>query len=440
MAKNNNLTDFLTDVADAIRAKKGTTSKINPQNFSSEIASIEGGGGAVERTDAAPKDITYYDYDGAILYAYTFEEYLSKGLGYQPELPKRKGLRAQSWTSLPYIMMSAPTARVHFELGASYITDDGKTRLYIRIADIGRMTIPLYFTQTVSNGVTIDWGDGSSVETVSGTGNRNTSHIYANAGDYIITLNVADDCTMSLGRNTSYFVLGSVNDKQNRGVLRRVEIGKNVTQILTGAFYYCYNLETITIPRGVNTIGSSAFRYCYSLKHLTLPEGCKTLNSYCFADCTSLASVVLPTTLTSISGYAFYYCYALSSVSLTSINEVGQYAFINCYGLARVSFDSNDVSFQSYVFRNCLSLTHIRVACDYLSASAFESCTFMAIYDFSGCQDIPTLSSTNVFNSIPSDCKMVVPDSLYDSWIKATNWSTYASYIITKSEYDAQNA
>lgn len=45
MAKTDNLTDFLTDVADAIREKKGTTDPINPQDFSAEIASIEGGGG-----------------------------------------------------------------------------------------------------------------------------------------------------------------------------------------------------------------------------------------------------------------------------------------------------------------------------------------------------------------------------------------------------------
>ena len=44
MAKNDNLKDFLTDVADAIRAKKGTSDKINPQDFSAEIASIQGGG------------------------------------------------------------------------------------------------------------------------------------------------------------------------------------------------------------------------------------------------------------------------------------------------------------------------------------------------------------------------------------------------------------
>lgn len=41
MSKSDNLTDFLTDVADAIRKKKGTTDLINPQDFSSEIASIQ---------------------------------------------------------------------------------------------------------------------------------------------------------------------------------------------------------------------------------------------------------------------------------------------------------------------------------------------------------------------------------------------------------------
>jgi len=45
MAKNDNLKDFLTDVANAIREKKGTTDLINPQDFAAEIASIQSGGG-----------------------------------------------------------------------------------------------------------------------------------------------------------------------------------------------------------------------------------------------------------------------------------------------------------------------------------------------------------------------------------------------------------
>lgn len=40
MSKSNNLTDFLTDIASAIRSKKGTSAKINPQNFSFEISDM----------------------------------------------------------------------------------------------------------------------------------------------------------------------------------------------------------------------------------------------------------------------------------------------------------------------------------------------------------------------------------------------------------------
>ena len=46
MAKNNNLGDYLKDIADAIREKKGTTEPINAQDFASEISTIEGGGDA----------------------------------------------------------------------------------------------------------------------------------------------------------------------------------------------------------------------------------------------------------------------------------------------------------------------------------------------------------------------------------------------------------
>lgn len=43
MAKNNNLTDFLTDVANAIREKDGSTGTINPQDFSDKIKAIQTG-------------------------------------------------------------------------------------------------------------------------------------------------------------------------------------------------------------------------------------------------------------------------------------------------------------------------------------------------------------------------------------------------------------
>jgi hypothetical protein len=50
MAKDNNLGDFLTEIANAIRAKKGSSESINAQDFANEIASIEGGGSSNDTT------------------------------------------------------------------------------------------------------------------------------------------------------------------------------------------------------------------------------------------------------------------------------------------------------------------------------------------------------------------------------------------------------
>ena len=69
MANTNNLTDFLTDVADAIRAKKGTTGTINPQDFSDEIASISTGTDTSDATATAAdilKDKTAYVATGKV--------------------------------------------------------------------------------------------------------------------------------------------------------------------------------------------------------------------------------------------------------------------------------------------------------------------------------------------------------------------------------------
>ena len=244
MAKNDNLTDFLTDVANAIRAKKGISGKINPQNFSSEIASISTGSGGGDAPTPSPSE---------------------------PLFP---------------------------------VIGDGKTYLYIKIAEKGRMTVPLYFSQTVANGVNIDWGDGSASQSLSGTGNRNTTHVYAVPGDYVISLSPVDGCTLGLGRDSSsYCVLGSTS---NNGLV------------------YCNMLQGVEIGDNVASIGN----------------------------------------------YAFYYCYG------------------------------------------------------------------MAIYDFSQCLSVPTLAATNAFSNIAYDCKMVIPDALFDEWSTATNWSTYASKMVKASEFN----
>lgn len=57
MARTDNLNNFLTDVADAIRQKKGDSSKILAKDFDTEIANLSGGG---EAPAYAPRSISFY--------------------------------------------------------------------------------------------------------------------------------------------------------------------------------------------------------------------------------------------------------------------------------------------------------------------------------------------------------------------------------------------
>lgn len=61
MATNNNLQDFLTDIANAIRTKTGTTNPINAQDFSAKISSIQtsGGGNTLKNLLDATKSAKY---------------------------------------------------------------------------------------------------------------------------------------------------------------------------------------------------------------------------------------------------------------------------------------------------------------------------------------------------------------------------------------------
>ena len=400
-----NTTD-LTKVASAIREKGGTTAQlVYPDGFVTAIQAIQTGGSS---TPGAPGDITFYDYDGTIVTSWTLSELATKTA--LPDYPSHEGLTCQGWN---WSLAGLKTTNRKMNVGAMYITDDGATRLHIRIATVGRMTVPLYIGQTVANGVSIDWGDGSAAETLSGTGNVNTSHTYAEPGDYIISLMPQDGCTLSFGDGSnSNCVMGSTgnNNRVYCNMLQEVYVGKNVTTIGSYAFYNCYSLASVTIPDGVTTIGSYAFYNCYSLASVTIPDEVTSINNNAFYDCYSIESVTIPDSVTSIYNFSFYNCYSLASVTIPDgVTSIRNSTFYNCYSLASVTIPDGVTSINNNAFGNCYGIRY---------------------YDFSACTAVPALSNTNAFNKIPSDCQMLIPAALYDEWSTATNWVTYASYMV----------
>lgn len=409
MAKNNNLKDFLTDIANAIRAKKGTTEEINPQDFSSEIESIKSGGGAV--VSASISDVNFYDYDGTILHSYTKEQFLA--LSAMPELPTREGLICQGWNWTFNDAKEHVADLSKLNIGAMYITDDGDTRLYIRIATEGRMKVPLYWSQTVANGVSIDWGDGSAIQTFTGTNNKNTTHTYAKPGDYVIRLKVAKGCTLGFGANSSsYCVMGSTNTSYRvyTNMLQKVEIGSNVTNISNYAFYVCSSLASVSIPSSVTNIGNYAFANCGSLALVNIPSSVTSIGNYAFYGCSSLISISVPNSVISIGSSAFYNCSSMTSIILPDrIETLNDNIFYNCYSIASISIPSSVTS---------------------IGANAFGYCYSMAFYDFTKHTSVPTLAAQTAFNRIPSDCVIKVPMSLLSDWESTTNWSAFDIEIV----------
>ena len=234
MAKNNNLKDFVTGVAGAIREKKGTTELINPQDFESEIRTIQTGTDTSDAT-AVADDIrlgkTAYGADGKMTgtiadYDGTSEPAIGKSLAAQ--------LVDKSVTSVS-------------EEDLNGITKIGNYAFY-NCSGLTSITIP---------------------STVTVIGN-----------DAFRTCTKLTSVTIPNG-------VTSIREYAFYGCskLTSVTIPNSVTSIGQGAFNNCTSLTNITISDGVTFIGVYTFTNCKSLTSITIPNGVKSIDSWAFSHC-----------------------------------------------------------------------------------------------------------------------------------------------------------
>jgi hypothetical protein len=96
-------------------------------------------------------------------------------------------------------------------------------------------------------------------------------------------------------------------------------IPDGVTNIATGAFYYCTNLGGVTISnRFVISIGTNAFGFCSGMTNVLMGSNVVSISASAFQSCSGLTNVDVPHGVVRLGAGVFNNCSSLSLISLHS--------------------------------------------------------------------------------------------------------------------------
>ena len=257
--------------------------------------------------------------------------------------------------------------------------------------------------------------------------------------------------------------------------LEAVVFPRSITSIPSGICSYCGNLSKVSISPTTTSFAAtgSEFIGCGSLTNIRMPS-VETVGVSAFMDCGSLQTVDAPV-LSEIHDHAFDGCGSLTEIYSDAIEVVTVGGFTGCSSLKSIGTndikwlgrsglnfngccnlteigtialsldnrppqDTNDPTVGTSCFANCRKLQTLVFEPDddpnqnkpamIISGAAFSD-TNILIFDFRACHQIPTLSNTSAFKGTSSEKKIIVPDSLYTSWIAAANWSSTTNGIKT---------
>lgn len=330
------LKNLFTDIANAIRDKKGTTSPIKASDFATEISSIEGGGSNTPAGGTETYNVKVIDYNGDILK----EDNLLSGQQFSlPEIPTHSGLQFNNWICQTNIENNKIIVPEHdVTIGATYTTQSGLNEFIVEVNEEKGFSITLNIDGEKN------WGDG--------TIDTEITHDYTNSGQgtYLITCGgdiVAGPSVGLFGQSSSSL------DYKFKEV--RFSYNANISNCVLS---YCKNLESIVFPIDSSITKPPMYfcMSCFSLRAVILPENITEIGNQSFKECSGLSYLIIPKTLTYIENYAFQSSYLTGTIDLSSVTRVGSYSFMKNFSLNCVIFGENLSQIEPQAFNSCYSL------------------------------------------------------------------------------------
>lgn len=353
----------LTGIADAIRAKTGSTDAIKVSDMASKIEGISVGGGTVEGIHY----VTFMSEDGSTelykrpvadgddcadpverglidaptkestaQYDYSFVGWATSPNGAWDE----NALKAVTEDKTVY----AAFASVLRYYTITYYDDDGTTVLTAKSFAYG--ATPSY-TPTKDGYAFAGWVP----ELTSVTGDTSYTASWAN----VIASGAINEYTawaLIIGGVLKISGDGAMDDfhysdplppwNGYKDSIKSVVIEDGVTHIGMYAFYKYTNLTSITFADSVRTIDSMSFAYCSGITSVVIPNGVTEIGSGAFRE-VGIKSIDIPNSVTSVGFTAFNYNDNLETVIIGSgVTKIGGYCFSNCPNLTSVTFIDTD--------------------------------------------------------------------------------------------------
>ena len=237
---------------------------------------------------------------------------------------------------------------------------------------------------------------------------------------------------LTLGKNVSE--IGMHAFQSNIG-LTTLTIPDSVTFIDTGAFGGCSKLREISIGKSVSRMGGAVFSSSPQLRKVTIAEGTTVIGTDAFSNCYLLDNIKIPNTVTEIGANAFSGCTGLKSVTLgNSVKTIGYYAFSNDKNITSLNIPDSVELIEKAAFKDCTNLATLSIGggVNKMEKNVFQNCTSLnkvtigrgttviGSYAFDNCGVLKSVSIPDTlkeigyyaFKNCSSLTSVVIPDSV----------------------------